>query len=95
MIECRVRDHCWHACSVIGEGKYKKADSKTLYEHRVFTRSVRAEPVEGSSSRLVSTTSHPDHIYTKPHLANDSTVWRWPSIPNTVQTVGKLGGIFE
>ena len=31
LIEFRVRDHCWHACSVVGEGKYKKADSKTLY----------------------------------------------------------------
>ena len=27
LIEFRVRDHCWHACSVVGEGKYKKADS--------------------------------------------------------------------
>ena len=31
VIEYRVRDLCWHACSVVGEGKYKKADSKTLY----------------------------------------------------------------
>ena len=43
MIEFRVRDHCWHACSVVGEGKYKKADSKTLYLHRV--NDVRAEHV--------------------------------------------------
>ena len=31
MIEFRVRDRCWHACSVVGEGKFKKTDSKTLY----------------------------------------------------------------
>ena len=31
VIEFRVRDHCWHACSGVGEGKYKNADSKTLY----------------------------------------------------------------
>ena len=31
VIECRMRAHYWHACSVVGEEKYKKADSKTLY----------------------------------------------------------------
>ena len=30
-LNTRVRDHCWHAGSVVGEGTYKKADSKTLY----------------------------------------------------------------
>ena len=51
MIEYRVRDHCWYAGSVVGEGKYKKRLTprpciNIEYSHRVD--GIRTEPGEGS-----------------------------------------------
>ena len=43
MIEFRVRDHCWHACSVVGEGNIKRLTPRPYvsieYSYREFTRS--------------------------------------------------------